>query len=403
MASEDPIFDFSIRRWPPITRYKKKKSQETLTADKPGAPSRDPATDPPLANLVQQETTPAPEAAQSPLRPASPSSESISSVPLMNPYPITFPAVTLPELVPPPPLQPASPAPFLGVFQQVRPAPSSPTPPLVGTPVQQFGVTPSFPNYTLSNSFPSATLPPSSWSPVSSQFSSVMGGSIGAAVRGDFPPLHSLPPTFWDPVIRLPEPDPAPPMHTPQAPSLANLASRSDGKGENFSDDSLKAIIIKAQPHHNNQSLAHLNRQQLVKHVDDLIQWWKIANPHQANRAQQANVAQLQFQQPQQQPAQQQSLAQVRHEQRLLANGLPPLTPAVQESVASAAASARAQEKVIGQCPCCCENQQNAAFSPCGHLYACTRCAYRVYDGGRGKCPVCRVPIQTYLKIYPTG
>jgi hypothetical protein len=26
-----------------------------------------------------------------------------------------------------------------------------------------------------------------------------------------------------------------------------------------------------------------------------------------------------------------------------------------------------------------------------------------VYDGGRGKCPVCRVQIQTYLKIYATG
>jgi hypothetical protein len=26
-----------------------------------------------------------------------------------------------------------------------------------------------------------------------------------------------------------------------------------------------------------------------------------------------------------------------------------------------------------------------------------------VYDNGRGKCPVCRVPIQTYLKIYATG
>ena len=245
------------------------------------------------------------------------------------------------------------------------------------------------------------SIPAGFFSPVNS-FTPPMGGTINTSIRGDFPPLHSLPPSFWEPVIRQPEPDPTPPMHTPQAPSLQNLAGRADGSGENFSDSSLKAIIIKAQPHHTTETLSHLTRAQLIKHVDDLVDWWKQANPQQANRVQQAHVPPIQTQQFFEPRPQQASSIQSRREQSP-SSLLPPLSPAVQAAAESAAASAKAQEKVIGQCPCCCEAQQNAAFSPCGHLYACTRCAHRVYDGGRGKCPVCRIPIQTYLKIYATG
>src|SRR5208282_122263 len=197
----------------------------------------------------------------------------------MNPYPISFP-VPLPELLPPiPSLQPPFPPPFLNAFQQVGPPPSSSSSSsslssgLLGDTFQQFGVTPSFSstNFTLSNNFRSMTPVPSGFfSPVNS-FTPPMGGSLNTAMRGEFPPLYSLPPTFWEPVMRQPEPDPTPPMHAPQVPSLQDLAFRPDGNGENFSDDSLKAIIIKAQPHHNNESLSHLTRPQLVKHVDDLI------------------------------------------------------------------------------------------------------------------------------------
>ena len=415
MASSEPLFELSFKRWPPIYRYKKHSTsgQKTLTAEVVTAPAEPtPASN--LANLVVHEERNPPNTVaeqEQGNRPVS-SSEGLSSVPLMNPYPISFP-VPLTELLPPiPSLQPAFPPPFLNGFQQVGPPPSTSSSSsslstgLLGDTFQQFGV-PSFSSnpFSLNNNFSSMTSVPSGFfSPINS-FTPIMGGSLNTAIRGEFPPLHSLPPTFWEPVIRQPESDPTPPMHTPQAPSLQNLASRPDGNGENFSDDSLKAIIIKAQPHHNNESLSHLTREQLVKHVDDLIAWWKQANPQQATRAQQAHMNPLQQQQQHQEQYQQsqQSFAQTRPEQHFRASGIPPLSPAVQAAAESAGAAAKAQEKVIGQCPCCCEAQQNAAFSPCGHLYACTRCAHRVYDGGRGKCPVCRMPIQTYLKIYATS
>jgi len=171
-----------------------------------------------------------------------------------------------------------------------------------------------------------------------------------------------------------------------QAPSLGDLAGRPDGRGENFANATLKAIIIKAQPHHNDQSLGHLTRAQLVKHVDDLIAWWRRANPQQATQIQQASATLPQETQQQQQVQQ-------------LAPSRFPFSLRAQASVASAAASAEALEKAIGQCSCCCDAQQNAAFAPCGHFWACTRCAHKLYDQGRGKCPVCRIPIQTYLKI----
>lgn len=394
MASEDlsdPLFEISLRRWPPITRYKKKRSQETLTVESVPL-SAEPAQHSLEANLVQQEATPVPEPAQSPLWPASPLPESISPVPLMNPYPIAFsPVVAVPPL-------------HLSAFQHVGPSPSStPSPSQGNLTYQQFGVAAAFPSFPLAHSFPAPGVPTPfpplpqavASSPAGPPVSSVMGGALGAAIRADFPSLHPLP---WENVIRSPERDPTPPMHAPQVPSLSSLAARADGQGENFSDDTLKAIIIKAQPHHNNNSLSHLTRLQLVKHVDDLISWWKVANPLQANRVQQVNQAPI----PQQQ-ADPRSIVQARHDERLRAAGYPPMTAGVRAGVESAAASARSQEKTIGQCPCCCDSQQNAAFSPCGHLYACTRCAHRLYDGGRGKCPVCRGPIQTYLKIYPTG
>jgi hypothetical protein len=225
-----------------------------------------------------------------------------------------------------------------------------------------------------------------------------MGAGITAPAIGDFPPLHSLPPSFWEPFVAVPEPVPTPPLNTPAAPTLQELALRSDGNAENFSDDRLKAIIIKAQPHHTIDSLAHLTRDQLVKHVDDLVDWWKRANPNQA----QALRAQA-TPSPQQVHQSQHAIVQARHEQHLQQTGAPPTSPSVQAAAEAVAEEARAAEKVIGQCPCCCDAQQNAAFSPCGHLYACDRCAHRLYDGGRGKCPVCRTTIHTYLKIYATA
>jgi len=264
-------------------------------------------------------------------------------------------------------------------------APSEPQEPYL---VQHWGIAPSgLPSPSSSPILTPVSIPgivPNS--PHSTHFPAVMGASFRSSPpRGEFPPLYyPLPPAFWEP--RQPQPGPAPPMHTRQAPSLGDLAGRPAGRGENFANATLKAIIIKAQPHHNDQSLAHLTRAQLVKHVDDLIAWWRRANPQQATQIQQASATRPQEMQQQQQVQQ-------------LAPSRFPLSLRAQGSVASAAASAEALEKAIGQCSCCCDAQQNAAFAPCGHFWACTRCAHKLYDQGRGKCPVCRSPIQTYLKI----
>jgi hypothetical protein len=65
-------------------------------------------------------------------------------------------------------------------------------------------------------------------------------------------------------------------------PSLATLVAR-NLTGADFSNESLVAIIIKAQPHHSRRSLGHLSRGQLIEHVDALIAWWKAANPRRAS------------------------------------------------------------------------------------------------------------------------
>jgi len=65
-------------------------------------------------------------------------------------------------------------------------------------------------------------------------------------------------------------------------PTLATLVAR-NLTGADFSNESLLAIIIKAQPHHSRRSLGHLSRQQLIEHVDALIVWWKAANPRRAS------------------------------------------------------------------------------------------------------------------------
>jgi len=65
-------------------------------------------------------------------------------------------------------------------------------------------------------------------------------------------------------------------------PTLATLVAR-NLTGADFSNESLLAIIIKAQPHHSRRSLGHLSRSQLIEHVDALIAWWKAANPRRAS------------------------------------------------------------------------------------------------------------------------
>lgn len=57
--------------------------------------------------------------------------------------------------------------------------------------------------------------------------------------------------------------------------TLRDLA-QTNAKGINFSDNSLRDLIIKMQPHHSYASLAHLNHTQLIDHFDSLLVWWNI-------------------------------------------------------------------------------------------------------------------------------
>ena len=427
MVSSEPLFKFNSG-WPPIRRYRKEGEQSSSKSKAEIA-----APESTLPNLLNQETNPEPESVPEPVaRPAS-SSSVTSSVPLMHPYPVALPTpIRDPAISAPFPLASSFNPSIRAVIEHITASTPSPPPSRNQSPHSfQFGATQNL-IFPLNNSNSVSGLPQSmgqlplqsfsSWqtSPQITTFSQpLMGGTRNSPVNtqvGDFPPLYSLPPTFWDPVVRLPEATPVPPTSAPPTPSLHQLASREDGRGENFTDEMLKEIILKAQTHHTHESIAHLTRAQLVKHVDDLVAWWKTANPQASGvipHPQQSTASLLSPSPsssfaPYPSGAQHPSQHSSQHTSQQIA-ATPPSQPqqikqVVQAPLATPPPSpTRSQEKVIGQCPCCCDATQNAAFAPCGHLYACTTCAHRLYDSGRGKCPVCRIPIQTYLKIYPTS
>jgi len=75
----------------------------------------------------------------------------------------------------------------------------------------------------------------------------------------------------WEPI----------PYSPPLIPDLQTLAILNI-RGETLLNSSLRDIIIKAQPHHSQRTLLHLTREQLIQHVDALVQWWKMANPQKA-------------------------------------------------------------------------------------------------------------------------
>src|ERR1700737_2458867 len=155
--NEDPVFDFSLKRWPPIYRYRRKDSQDEIKAKLLDA-DQTPAPSPvnlvtPLSNSIEplEQTT------------RYPSPSELSSVPLMNPYPITYPP-PLPDLLPPLPPSP----PTQQVFSSIQQFGSSPAPShFVGSSTfQQFGVAPSFTpgNLSLLSGFQSMTaLSPTFW------------------------------------------------------------------------------------------------------------------------------------------------------------------------------------------------------------------------------------------------
>lgn len=51
-------------------------------------------------------------------------------------------------------------------------------------------------------------------------------------------------------------------------------------------------------------------------------------------------------------------------------------------------------------CSICMTTNYDTAFVPCGHLVTCADCAKTVVQGSK-LCPICRIPITTYVKVFP--
>lgn len=57
--------------------------------------------------------------------------------------------------------------------------------------------------------------------------------------------------------------------------------------------------------------------------------------------------------------------------------------------------SGEGQSQQAEFCKICYEAEPDAAFIPCGHNFACVKCAERCEC-----CPVCRIPFDDIIKIY---
>jgi hypothetical protein len=75
-------------------------------------------------------------------------------------------------------------------------------------------------------------------------------------------------------------------------PTLETLV-QNNVRGTDISTEYLLAIIQKAQPHHSRLTLDHLTRDQLVEHIDALIEWWKKSNPRRASLISGEEVAEI--------------------------------------------------------------------------------------------------------------
>lgn len=51
-------------------------------------------------------------------------------------------------------------------------------------------------------------------------------------------------------------------------------------------------------------------------------------------------------------------------------------------------------------CVVCLMRRRTTAFTPCGHLVCCNRCAVSVEREVSPKCPICRMPIRTSMRIF---
>lgn len=51
-------------------------------------------------------------------------------------------------------------------------------------------------------------------------------------------------------------------------------------------------------------------------------------------------------------------------------------------------------------CAVCMNDTKNMALVPCGHVCLCEACCRAVMSSGSRKCPVCRIGIESTLKVY---
>ena len=70
------------------------------------------------------------------------------------------------------------------------------------------------------------------------------------------------------------------------------------------------------------------------------------------------------------------------------------------QSAAEPANSASSTAPGTGVCCACLTVASNIAIAPCGHISVCLGCIESLVLEGGSKCPICRGPIESYLRVY---
>lgn len=73
------------------------------------------------------------------------------------------------------------------------------------------------------------------------------------------------------------------------------------------------------------------------------------------------------------------------------------LVPSLNENVSSTKNGMETTTNKFDDCVICLTEERQLACLPCGHLCACTPCAYSL-----DSCPICRVKVQSFVRIYST-
>jgi hypothetical protein len=93
-------------------------------------------------------------------------------------------------------------------------------------------------------------------------------------------------------------------------------------------------------------------------------------------------------------------LTQIAQRERQLLHDLTDSIEAILNQPSSRASRPTVDTGFLAQqitCTVCLENQRDCVLEPCMHVCCCISCLQRITDN---KCPVCRTPIDFYLKLY---